>query len=942
MPFLRPARRYPSNLVALATVAAALAAAPKASAITWYWDGGRSTYFNHPNWNGGLQIIPSTNAILNFGRDSDGNARLDDDGYLFNENPIFLVGHMDFINQDWLVEGGRLNFDNYRSISVRGKQNGAGARVEIRNDVKITGDLSGGVFNAFVDRGSELVLSGSVDGNGGFKTTGEGTVILAGGHSVRGIDVNGGRLIDYAPSGNYNNYNGALEFDVDIDGEVDGRIIGAGSFTKSGTGSLTLSGDASYTGMTTVEGGRLIMNTPWFSQSYLLTGGDLEFASSESRVYAGQIAGYGSFTKSGTGSLTLSNGGNDIYGGIFVNGGRLIETVPTNTSHLVASGAALQFNVASDRFFLADISGGGSFAKDGAGTLYLTGANAYTGGTTVYNGRLVDANPHGDYTVHGTLEFDVTGNRTHSGAITGNGSFVKSGDGALTLARANAYTGGTTVSGGRLIDLNPHGNYVTNADLEFRNASERYFWTLADGVPTPNWISGTGDFTKSGAGDLIMIAPNGYAGSTTINGGAIVAIGDNVLPTSTDLTVNVGGTYLLGGNRRQTVASLSGAGALSLGGNTVFTVDGPSSTTFAGTISGSGAFAKSGAGTLTLSGANTYTGGTTVNGGRLVDLSPHGDYVTNATLEFAKAADSTFGGIVEGSGAFVKSGAGTLTLTGSIKQGVKTQIAGGTLKVAGTVYDDVVGASGTTLQFDDPSNFTYMAKYSGAGALLKTGRGDLTMANAPTNAGGVRVSGGNLGVRGAGAFGGGLVVDAGAGFGNASTGLLTINGASVNAGEISTTLGSTTVFTGPVSGAGDFLGRGTVDFRGGYSPGASPASVEFQGDLKLSSTLTMELGGTTLGTGYDHLNVLGTATLGGALNVISFNGFSASLGQSFDLFDFKSSNGQFSAINLPTLSGGLRWNTSRLYLDGSIQAVPEPASLLVLGLGGLAFLRRKR
>lgn len=111
--------------------------------------------------------------------------------------------------------------------------------------------------------------------------------------------------------------------------------------------------------------------------------------------------------------------------------------------------------------------------------------------------------------------------------------------------------------------------------------------------------------------------------------------------------------------------------------------------------------------------------------------------------------------------------------------------------------------------------------------------------------------------------------------------------------------------------------------------------------LGSANVLTMERGGTALGTGYDHLDVLGTATLGGTLNVASPNGFSASLGQSFDLFDFRSSNGCFSAINLPTLGDGLRWDTSRLYLDGSIQAVPESATLVVPSLRALGLLRRR-
>ena len=85
---------------------------------------------------------------------------------------------------------------------------------------------------------------------------------------------------------------------------------------------------------------------------------------------------------------------------------------------------------------------------------------------------------------------------------------------------------------------------------------------------------------------------------------------------------------------------------------------------------------------------------------------------------------------------------------------------------------------------------------------------------------------------------------------------------------------------------------------GGSSPGNSPASVTFQGDMVLGAAndLTMELGGTALGTGYDHLSVLGTASLNGRLAVAYYGGFSASLGESFDLFDLSSSSGTFSSL----------------------------------------------
>ncbi|MGK7293462.1 autotransporter-associated beta strand repeat-containing protein, partial [Salmonella enterica] len=83
-------------------------------------------------------------------------------------------------------------------------------------------------------------------------------------------------------------------------------------------------------------------------------------------------------------------------------------------------------------------------------TLTLSGANSYTGGTTISGGTLVanDVNAlgTGDVTDNATLALNTGG--TFNNAISGSGKVEKSGDETLTLSGANSYTGGTTISGG--------------------------------------------------------------------------------------------------------------------------------------------------------------------------------------------------------------------------------------------------------------------------------------------------------------------------------------------------------------------------------------------------------------------------------------------------------------------------------------------------------------
>ena len=82
------------------------------------------------------------------------------------------------------------------------------------------------------------------------------------------------------------------------------------------------------------------------------------------------------------------------------------------------------------------------------------------------------------------------------------------------------------------------------------------------------------------------------------------------------MQVDAAGTLDLNGFN-QAVGSLAGAGRVTLGAATLNAGSDNTSTLFSGAISGTGGFVKSGPGILTLTGANTYTGGTTVSGGTL-------------------------------------------------------------------------------------------------------------------------------------------------------------------------------------------------------------------------------------------------------------------------------------------------------------------------------------
>ncbi len=88
-------------------------------------------------------------------------------------------------------------------------------------------------------------------------------------------------------------------------------------------------------------------------------------------------------------------------------------------------------------------------------------------------------------------------------------------------------------------------------------------------------------------------------------------------------------------------------------------------------------------------------------------------------------------------------------------------------------------------------------------------------------------------------------------------------------------------------------------------------SISASSDFTNSSTLTINIGGTTLGTNYDQLNITGVATLtGSTLNIVFVNGYTPSSGTTFTVLDAASLSGIFGTLNLPTLSSNLSWNTS--------------------------------
>ncbi|MDL2286873.1 autotransporter-associated beta strand repeat-containing protein, partial [Desulfococcaceae bacterium OttesenSCG-928-F15] len=267
---------------------------------------------------------------------------------------------------------------------------------------------------------------------------------------------------------------------------------------------------------------------------------------------------------------------------------------------------------------------------------------------------------------------DLTGSTAGTTIIGATGALLKSGDGTLTLNNNASFTS-ATLSGGTLqIGGTFTGDITNNATLIFNNPGAS---TYSDD------ISGSGSLTKNGGGTLTLSGTNTYEGQTSINAGKIIGN-----------TASLGSTSKIWGDTGTTVE-----------------FNQTTNDTFGKTIEGDLAFEKSGGGTLTLSGANTYTGGTTVSAGTLIGTtsSLQGDITNNSNLQLNQNSDGIYSGSLSGSGAFIKTGIGNLTLNQDLAQGSVSLNDGALSLAAGkTLASTFMGGMETTLTVNGGNTIT--------------------------------------------------------------------------------------------------------------------------------------------------------------------------------------------------------------------------------------------
>ncbi|EEJ9866770.1 autotransporter outer membrane beta-barrel domain-containing protein, partial [Salmonella enterica subsp. enterica serovar Derby] len=457
-------------------------------------------------------------------------------------------------------------------------------------------------------------------------------------------------------------------------------------------------------------------------------------------------------------------------------------------------------------------------------TLTLSGANSYTGGTTISGGTLVASNVEalgsGDITDNATLELNTGGD--FDNAISGSGQVVKSGDETLTLSGTNTYTGGTTISGGTLIAT--HVNALGTGAIDNRaslllDASGQFAVT--------DLTTESGGNTEIGAGSTLQ--------ATTLTQKSDSTLTINLNSNTADPVIHAASQVSLAGT-----LDITGVGDV-LDSDPASTDDLDTFTLIASDKTIAGDFEK-----LTVAGMDADLADFITVDGRIDDTGKQyelttaltwyadrddavtdahgtfnltnadGSFAVNTVLENVDATldpDSATGW--DGT-SLIKQGAGTLILNAENTYTVGTTISGGTLVAtnvdalgSGDVTDDATLELNTGGTFDNA--------ISGSGQVVKSGDKMLTLSGTNSYSGGTLISGGTLVATNVDALGSGDVTDdatlelnTGGTFDNAISG----SGQVVKSGDDTLTLSGSNTYTGGTIISGGTLVASNVEALG--------------------------------------------------------------------------------------------------------------------------------
>jgi fibronectin-binding autotransporter adhesin len=462
---------------------------------------------------------------------------------------------------------------------------------------------------------------------------------------------------------------------------------------------------------------------------------------------------------------------------------------------------------------------------------------------------------------------------------------VKLGAGTLTLTAVNTYTGGTTINAGTL-------KYNCNADQT-----------------NSGTISGAGALEQAGPGTLTLSGNNSYSGGTTISRGLLILSGGNsgLGKQNFDVTtvrIQSGGTLDINGNSALLYGmTLAGSGSAGQGA----LINNGASIAFSGqeqqpdialsadaTIGGSGDFAMI---VFAPGSHNTLT----LNNHTLTKTGPNTIYLAGTTITAGRIYIAEGGFSQERSDSDASSAAFSLADTNGAGLDLKNfNMSIGSLTGGGPNGGNVVNEFGTlTVGGDNTSPAPYAGAISGSGTLIKTGTGTLVLTGTESGAA-TTVSNGTL---------------------------------VVMAPCVMSVDNAVTVAGGTLMGDGS-INAASVEIMSGGTLAPGTTSI---GTLQIGTALTLDSGSTTImritktgGTlASDVVSAAGGFTYQGTLVVTNVTSDSTSLAlhDTFQLFSTSTlpGNGSFDSFIMPALPVGLTWDASQLATSGSISVTNGPA-----------------
>lgn len=261
---------------------------------------------------------------------------------------------------------------------------------------------------------TELILSGTISGNGVLNKSGAGTLILTGTNSYADTRIDAGTLIGDSRSISGNLFNsGTVIFAQTADAVYGGQITGRGTAIKRGSGALTLSGTSRH--IWHIEDGAVVSSAErYFGNTQVDTSGTLRFEQIADATFAGVLSGSGAFTKTGSGVLNLTGNSGDFTGHTRIESGALSmgDQGQLGGTLTIASGATLQ---GTGHVGTTLLQSGASIAPgNGIGTLRVTGDLTFSPGALYL--VEVDANGAASDRIAVTGVANLAGSVLHVGA----------------------------------------------------------------------------------------------------------------------------------------------------------------------------------------------------------------------------------------------------------------------------------------------------------------------------------------------------------------------------------------------------------------------------------------------------------------------------------------------------------------------------------------------